>query len=65
MLRHPRVANRGRRCAALPDAQCMPERGPMPVLLRRFDQDAAQMRVAGFGDATLVAAGAAGMFRRD
>jgi hypothetical protein len=43
----------------------MPERGPMPVLLRRFDQDAAQMRVAGFGDATLVAAGAAGMFRRD
>jgi hypothetical protein len=65
MLRHPRLAHRGRGGAALADAQRVAERRPMAIVPRRFDEHAAEMRIARFGDAALVPAGAAGMFRRD
>ena len=61
----PRDVDGHRRRTALAVGEGRAEKGVMPILPSGFDQDAPQMRVAGFGDGAAGVFGAAGMLGRN
>jgi hypothetical protein len=65
VLRAPGLLDDGGRCPALALAQRVTEEGVMPVVPRGFDEDPAEMRVAGFGDAAARLFRATRIFGRD
>ena len=61
----PGAINDISRGAALPVTQGVAKKRVMPVVPGGCDQDAAEMRIAGFGDVAAGAGGAAGVLRGD
>jgi hypothetical protein len=65
VLRRPRAGNHIRRRTALAGAQRGADEGMVAIVPGRFDEHPAEMRVAGFGDATLRAFRPARVLRGD
>ena len=65
MLRGPRLGDDGVGGAALPLPQDVADEGMMAVMPRGFDEDAPQVRIAGFGDGAAGLLGATRMLRGD
>ena len=65
VLRVPGLLDDGGRRAALPVAERVPEKGMMPIVPGRFDEDPAQVGIAGFGDVATRPGGATRVLGRD
>src|SRR5205085_10649837 len=65
LLRGPRRGDRRRWSPALAGPDRRAHKGMVAIVPGRFDEDAPEMRVAGFGDAALDPSGAAGVLGGD
>src|SRR5215831_3226794 len=65
LLGGPGVRDGARGCPILPASQGVSDKRMVAIVPRGFDQDPAEVRVAGLGNPTAGCVGATGMLRRD